>query len=158
MRSLAAVCVGLVIGAPAPAQGFPASQRAVVVQTVAFTDVTVRYGRPVARGRRLFGDSAIVKWESVWNPGADSATYLTISRDVLMEGHAVKAGEYSLWVVPRDNAPWTLVLSRAAHVFHTPYPGAQADELRLAVTVERGAHMETLAVYFPVVRDRKSVV
>src|SRR6185295_15412882 len=78
------------------AQGYPFSQRGSVAQTVAFTDIVVTYGRPVARGRALFG--ALVPWDSVWHPGADSATRVAFSHDVLVEGRAVKAGEYSLWL------------------------------------------------------------
>jgi hypothetical protein len=37
------------------AQGYPFSQRGSVTQTVAFTTISVVYGRPVARGRGLFG-------------------------------------------------------------------------------------------------------
>jgi hypothetical protein len=136
---------------PGCAQGFPASQRGRVEQTVAFTDITVAYGRPVARGRVLFGDSGIVKWGNVWHPGADSATRVSFSRDVLVEGKDVKAGEYSVWLVPKPTGPWTFILNRAAHVFHQPYPGDTSDVLRLEISPERGAHMETLAFYFPVV-------
>ena len=71
------------------AQGYPASQRGRVDQTVAFTEISlVVYGRPVARGRTLFGDSALAKWDVVWHPGADSATRVTFSRDVKLEGRA----------------------------------------------------------------------
>jgi len=133
------------------AQGYPASQRARVDQTVAFTDISVVYGRPVARGRTLFGDSALVKWNVIWHPGADSATRITFSRDVKLEGRDVKAGEYTVWLIPRANAPWTFILNRAAHVFHIPYPGEGSDALRVDVMPERGSHMETLAFYFPVV-------
>ena len=133
------------------AQGYPASQRARVDQTVAFTDISVVYGRPVARGRTLFGDSALVKWNVIWHPGADSATRITFSRDVKLEGRDVKAGEYTVWLIPRANAPWTFILNRAAHVFHIPYPGVGSDALRVDVMPERGSHMETLAFYFPVV-------
>jgi hypothetical protein len=143
--------LGLAGPMPLIGQGFPASQRARVDQTVAFTDISVVYGRPVARGRALFGDSAIVKWGAVWHPGADSATRVTFSRDLLLEGREVKAGEYSVWLVPRATGPWTFILSKAAHVFHQPYPGESADAIRIDVTPERGAHMETLAFYFPVV-------
>ncbi|MGH7712974.1 MAG: hypothetical protein ACREOG_16910, partial [Gemmatimonadaceae bacterium] len=34
---------------------------------------------------------------------------------------------------------------------HTPYPGEAQDALRIDIAPERGAHMETMAVYFPVV-------
>ena len=140
------------------AQGYPASQRGRVDQTVAFTDISVVYGRPVARGRTLFGDSALVKWDVVWHPGADSATRVTFSRDVKLEGRDVKAGEYSVWLIPHANKPWTFILNRAAHVYHQPYPGEASDLLRLDVTAERGAHMESLAYYFPVVLRDEAVM
>jgi len=140
------------------AQGYPFSQRARVDQTVAFTDISIVYGRPVARGRKLFGDSALVKWDTVWHPGADSATRVTFSHDVKLEGQDVKAGEYSVWLIPRASKPWTFILSRAAHVFHQPYPGDNTNALRVDVTPERGAHMETLAFYFPVVLRDEAVM
>ena len=144
--------------APCAAQGYPFSQRARVDQTVAFTDISVVYGRPVARGRTLFGDSALVKWNAIWHPGADSATLVRFSRDLQLEGQDVKAGEYSVWLLPRATGPWTFILSRAAHVFHQPYPGEAQDALRFDVIPERGAHMETLAFYFPVVLRDEAVM
>ncbi len=133
----------------AAGQGYPFSQRGTVTQSVAFTTITVAYGRPVARGRPLFGQ--LVPWDSVWHPGADSATRVAFDHDVLVEGHALRAGEYSLWVVPREHAPWTVIFSRAAHVFHKPYPGPADDVLRVDVATEAGSHMETLAIEFPLV-------
>lgn len=158
LRARAAIpMIGALVAASpisAVAQGYPFSQRARVDQTVAFTDISVVYGRPVARGRVLFADSGLVKWNNIWHPGADSATFVRFSRDVLLEGRELKAGEYSVWLVPRASGTWTFILSRAAHVFHQPYPGESADALRLDVQTERGAHMETLAFYFPnVLRD-----
>ena len=139
--------------APSRAQGYPFSQRGSVTQNVAFTTIAVSYGRPVARGRTLFG--ALVPWDSVWHPGADSATRVTFSRDVLVEGKPLHSGEYSLWLIPRERAPWTVIFSRAAHVFHKPYPGATSDVLRVDVTPEQVSVMESFAIYFPsVLRDK----
>ena len=152
------ISASTVYSASCSAQGFPFSQRARVDQTLAFTDISVVYGRPVARGRVLFGDSALVKWNNVWHPGADSATRVSFSHDVKLEGQDVKAGEYSVWLIPRSSAPWTFILSRAAHVFHQPYPGEASDVLRVDVASERGSHMETLAFYFPVVLRDEAVM
>jgi hypothetical protein len=139
-----------------PAQGYPASQRGGVTQNVALTSVAITYGRPVARGRAIFG--ALVPWDSVWHPGADSATRISFDHDVLLEGRPVKAGEYSLWLIPRERAEWTVILSRAARVFHKPYPGADQDYLRVTVLPEQASHMESLAFYFPsVVRDEATL-
>jgi len=137
---------------PARGQTIPFSQRAAVSQSVGFTQIAVTYGRPVARGRTLFPD--VANWEKVWNPGADSATRVSFSRDVMVNGKPLAAGEYSIWLIPRDKAPWTVILHNAAHVFHTPYPGDDGVALRLDVAAEAGEHMEALAIYFPsVVRD-----
>ena len=52
----AAVCLVVVATASgARSQGYPFSQRGTVTQNVAFTEIAVSYGRPVARGRALFG-------------------------------------------------------------------------------------------------------
>ena len=149
----AAVCLVSTLSATSSsAQGYPFSQRGSVTQNVAFTAVAVSYGRPVARGRALFG--ALVPWDSVWHPGADSATRVTFSRDVIVEGKPLHSGEYSLWLIPREHAPWTVIFSRAAHVFHKPYPGARFDVLRVDVKPEQASQMESFAIYFPsVLRD-----
>ena len=155
------VCVALLTLSVAPssrAQGVPFSQRAGVTQTLAYTEIAVLYGRPVARGRVLFGDSGIVKWNQVWHPGADSATRIAFNHDVELEGRPVKAGEYSIWLIPREKGAWTFILSRAAHVSHTPYPGEGSDVFRVDVALERGAHMETMAIYFPVVLRDQAVL
>ena len=131
------------------AQGYPFSQRGSVSQDIAFTKVSVAYGRPVARGRTLFGQ--LVPWDAVWHPGADSATRIAFDHDVVLEGRPLKAGEYSLWLLPREQRPWTVILSRAAHVFHTAYPGAGQDALRVDVSPQRVSHLESMAIYFPMV-------
>ncbi len=144
------------IGGPARSQGFPFSQRGSVSQSVAFTEISVKYGRPVARGRALFG--ALVPWDSIWHPGADSATRIKFSQDVLVEGKPLRKGEYSLWLIPRERAPWTVIFSRAAHAFHKPYPGAGYEVLRADVTPEQVSHVESLAIYFPMVLRDEAVL
>jgi Protein of unknown function (DUF2911) len=158
VRARAAVlCLAVAVTAsPARSQGYPPSQRGTVTQNVAFTEIAVTYGRPVARGRELFG--ALVPWDSVWHPGADSATRVTFNHDVLLEGKPLRAGEYTLWLIPREHAPWTVIVSRAAHVFHKPYPGARFDVLRLDVTPEQVSPMESFAIYFPMVLRDEAVM
>ena len=147
---LAAVFLALgASSSPAGSQGYPFSQRGSVTQNVASTEISVAYGRPVARGRELFG--ALVPWDKVWHPGADSATRIRFNQDVLVEGKQLRAGEYSLWLIPRERAAWTIIFSRAARVFHLPYPGEASDVLRIDVTPEQVSHMESFAIYFPMV-------
>jgi hypothetical protein len=130
----------------------PRSQHGSITQRVGSTDIAISYNRPVARGRGLFGADGIVRWGRVWHPGADSATTISFSHDVSIEGHDLAAGRYTLWTIPvAPPQPWTVIFSRALSIWHTPYPGESSDVLRVTVTSEQGAHMEVLAYYFPVV-------
>lgn len=158
MRTYHAVILAGALALPAfaKAQGYAFSQRATVEQDVALTQVTVTYGRPSARGRALFG--ALVPWDSIWHPGADSATRIAFNHDIVMEGHAVKAGEYSLWLIPHEHGPWTFILSRASHVFHKPYPGQARDEFRVDVVPETVSRMDAMGIYFPTVLREDAIM
>ena len=131
------------------------SQAAAVSQRVANTEITVTYSRPVARGRALFG--ALVPYDQVWNPGADQATAVALTRDVQINDQPLQAGKYSLWTIPRPEA-WTVIFSKAADVYHTPYPGEDQDVLRLDIRAEKGPHMEALTFYFPTVEGKDTVL
>jgi hypothetical protein len=131
------------------------SQAAAVSQRVANTELTVTYSRPVARGRELFG--ALIPYDQVWNPGADQATALTVTRDVRVNGTPLAAGTYSLWTIPRPDR-WTIIFSSAADVYHTPYPGEARDALRLDVPPERGPYMEALTFSFPIVEGKDTML
>lgn len=131
------------------------SQPAVVSQTIANTDITIKYSRPVARGRQLFG--ALVPYDQVWHPGANDATHITVTRDIQVQGKRLAAGKYGIWAIPRIDI-WTIIFSKAADVWHQPYPGEEKDALRVNSTSERGVHMETLSYYFPVVDGKDAVL
>lgn len=131
------------------------SQAAGVSQRVANTEITVTYSRPVARGRELFG--GIVPYGVVWNPGADQATAIAFSRDVRVNDQALPAGKYSVWVIPRVDR-WTVILSRAADVYHTPYPGEAQDALRLDIPPQQGRQTEVLTFEFSRVEGKDAVL
>jgi hypothetical protein len=151
------VRLALALIAGALLQQVPRSQPGSVTQRVGITDIAISYNRPVARGRELFG--GIVRWGRVWHPGADSATTISFSRDVTVEGHDLAAGRYTLWTIPAEPPQlWTVIFSHALGVWHTPYPGESSDVLRVTVTPEQGAHMEVLAYYFPVVAPDSAVL
>jgi hypothetical protein len=153
---LGAVLLPMAIAAQA-AEAQPAvkpSQHGSVTQQVAGTTIAVDYNRPVARGRELFG--ALVPYDRIWCPGADDCTTLSVSTPVKIESQDLAAGTYTVWAKPGANK-WTIILNRAHPVFHTRYESvADRDALTLEVTPRTGAHMETLAFYFPVVTGRKA--
>lgn len=128
------------------------SQHGTVSQRIADTTITLAYNRPVARGRELFG--ALVPYGKIWCPCADDATTIEVSAAVKIDGHELAAGKYSVWTLPNEGK-WTVMFNRQAATWHTKYPEGQ-DALRLEVTPRAGAHMETMAFYFPMVEGKKA--
>ena len=125
-----------------------ASQHGMVAQTVNRTVITLEYDRPVARGRELFG--ALVEWDAIWTPGANRATWIDFSEPVTLEDRALDAGRYAIWMVPKENQPWEIVVVRDWDTDHGMFPFGE-EVFRTMVRPETGSHMEVLAYYFPVV-------
>ena len=142
------------------AQNVPFSQHATVTQRVSYTDIEITYNRPQTRGRLLFGSdtAAVVRYGRLWHPGADSASRIRFDKDVIFEGKPLARGEYSIWLMPQAEGPWTVILNSASRVFHTPYPGEATDVLRVPVVPQRGNPMDALAYYFPVVARDSTVL
>lgn len=130
------------------------SQPALARQRMGATEMAVVYNRPSARGRELFG--GIVPHGEAWNPGADEATRIELSRTVRIDGQPLPAGRYSIWAIPQPG-PWTVIFSRAHDVPHVPYPEGQ-DALRLQVSPVQGEYVETLAWNFPVATADSAVL
>ncbi len=127
-----------------------ASERATVSQTSDGTTFTIDYARPRARGRtELFGKT--VTWGEVWTPGANWATTLEVNRDVVLDGHPVPKGKYSVWFVVQPDA-WTLVLDPRSKRYHTEHPDSIAGQLRWKVQTATGPFTEILTWSFPEVR------
>ena len=153
--SWAILALLLVCACSAEAQPGRRSQRGSVTQLVNGADLSISYYRPTLRGRTPF--PGIVSWGRTWTPGADSATRLVTSRDVEIEGSRLAAGRYSLWIIPREQQPWTVIFNRAADAFHLTYDESQ-DALRVDARPITGSAMETLAFYFPLVDGDSAVL
>lgn len=126
------------------------SERAEVSQTVDGTRVTVNYSRPRLRGRRnVFGTQ--VPWGEIWTPGANSATKLTVSKDVMIEGHAVPKGSYSVWI-PMTRGEWTLVLDPDTTLFHVSGPKERAGQIRFPVRKVAVPLTDVLTWSFPALK------
>jgi hypothetical protein len=123
------------------------SQQASVMQVFGTTRVEVKYSRPSARGRELFG--ALVPWGREWTPGADTATSVTFSNAVRVNGERLAAGVYSVWTIP-EQSRWTIIFSSAHPVWHLPYPQGR-DVLRIESIPREGTHVELLTFSFPIV-------
>ena len=115
---LAAVIVLGCRGARAQGRRVSPHEKTAVV-TVDGSEMFIEYGRPSTRGRTIFG--SLIRWEEVWCPGADEATYLSTTKSLRVGNLNVPAGKYSLWIQPLEDKPWLLILNKDWDTFHTAY-------------------------------------
>ncbi len=87
----------------------PPSPRDSLEITIAGKKLSVNYGRPYMRGRRIFGN--VVPYNSVWRTGANAATAFTTEADLAIGGVTVPKGKYSLWTLPSEKG-WKLIINK----------------------------------------------
>lgn len=104
-----------------------------VKQRIGFTDLSINYSRPAAKGRRIFG--GLVPYGELWRTGASDATILTVTDPVTLAGKHLAAGSYSLFTIP-GRQEWTVILN--SHVGGHGLDGydAKNDVLRFSVQAD----------------------
>jgi hypothetical protein len=116
----------------AQAVRFPSpSSGAVVKQSIGITDVTITYSRPGVKGREVWGK--LVPFGELWRTGANLATVLEVSDDVMIEGQKLPAGKYSLFTVPAQTGEWTLVINKNPNLGGTAGYKQEEDVFRAKV-------------------------
>ena len=124
VRLISAATVTLLFSMPAVAQedgcvteASPASLagRASPLDSIAFPvgDQTVRvcYGRPVARGRTMIGESA-VPFGRLWRTGANEPAMIHTPVSLSIAGIQVAPGTYSLYTEPNESE-WGIIVNRS---------------------------------------------
>lgn len=103
-----------------------ASPRQTVEQQFSTSKISVDYGRPGVKGRKVFGE--LVPYNKLWRAGANGATKITFAQPVSFGGKTVPAGTYGLFVIPTDKE-WKVILNKDAQQW-----GAYAYDEKLNVT------------------------
>ena len=106
------------------------SPKAGVFQTIGITDVNVSYSRPGVKNRKIWGE--LVPYNKVWRAGADEATKITFSTDVIIEGKKLPAGAYGFFAIPGENE-WTLIFNKVADQWGAFTYNESEDALRIKV-------------------------
>ncbi len=87
--------------------------------------ITITYGRPYLKGRKMIGDHE--PYGKVWRTGADEATTIRTDVDLDINGLKVPKGIYALFTLPRENA-WTLIVNKTAKQWGA-FDYKEADDL-----------------------------
>ena len=106
---LSTLAIAAALTAPAVAQR--ASPHETVSATVGGAKITIEYGRPYAKGRKIMG--GLVPFGQVWRTGADEATTLTSDADLQIGSLKVPKGMYALFTLP-GQASWQLIVNTVA--------------------------------------------
>ncbi len=80
-----------------------------ISQKIGFTNIEIRYGSPMLKNRIIWGE--VVAYNQVWRAGANWATTISFSEPVIIDGQSIDKGTYSLFVIPRKQKRWTIILN-----------------------------------------------
>jgi hypothetical protein len=84
------------------------SPRETVSGTISGANVSIAYGSPSVRGRKIWGD--LVPYGKLWRTGANPVTTFETSKDVSIEGKILRAGKYSIFTIPDENE-WKIIFN-----------------------------------------------
>jgi hypothetical protein len=131
------------------------SPKAELMQTIGFTDVKIIYGRPGVKGRTIWGK--LVPYNAVWRAGANEATKIIFSTDVIIEGKNLKKGSYSFFAIPGKNE-WTLIFNKVADQWGAFEYNESEDALRIKVKPQKGDWEEWLTYTITKTSDKTAVI
>ncbi len=124
---------------PAPSPAASVSQR------VGLTDIAVEYSSPGVKGRKVFGE--LVPYGELWRTGANKATKISFSKDVVFGGKEVSAGDYSVFTEPTAKR-WTVILNRDTELWGNNGYDKKKDAVRVTVAPTKSPKRERLTFLF----------
>src|SRR5262249_52794031 len=108
---LTAAIATAVLPGGAPAQQPRKSPHETVSPAVKGGTITITYGRPSIRGRKIMG--GLVPYGEVWRTGADEATTLETGADLKIGSLDVPKGTYALFTLPAADG-WQMIVNKTA--------------------------------------------
>ncbi|MFQ5652883.1 MAG: DUF2911 domain-containing protein [bacterium] len=143
------------------------SPRATISQKIGDEKITIDYGRPGVKNRRIWGE--LVPYGMApgipfskgkpfpWRGGANENTTISFSHDVTVQGQALEAGTYGLHLIPTEKE-WTLIFSHNSTSWGSFSYDKAEDALRVQVTPIAASHQEWLRYGFDVLTPRSATV
>jgi hypothetical protein len=87
--------------------------------------ITINYSSPAVKGRQIWG--SLVPYDQVWRAGANEATIFETDKDIKVEGKTLKAGKYSLYVIPAQNE-WTYIFNSQTGQWGVKMDGSTTED------------------------------
>jgi len=109
------------------------------------TKVKIVYGSPAVRDRKIW--DGLVPYNEVWRTGANEATYIQTSEDLLINGQLLPKGSYAIFTIPSDSS-WTIIFNEEWNQWGAYHYKPNADIFRVEVTPEKGSFKERMTFKF----------
>lgn len=106
--------------------------------------ITIGYGSPGVKNRQIWG--SLVPYNEVWRAGANEATNIEFSKDVLINDKPLKAGKYGFFTIPAEGT-WTLIFNSIWDQWGAYDYDASKDVLRLDVATEKAPEFAERLAY-----------
>lgn len=110
--------------------------------------IKVNYGAPSKRGRIIFGEAstgALQPYGRYWRLGANAATEITFSKNVLFSGKPLNAGTYRMYAVPGQQT-WKVILNSELGQWGAQEPDHTLDVLQVDVPSAPSAVTEQFVI------------
>ncbi len=120
------------------------SPPAQVTQKVGNATVSINYGQPSIKGRKVWGE--LVPYGQVWRTGANEATTFEVSQDVKIEGQTLPAGKYGFFTIPNEKE-WTIIFNKVPNQWGAFKYDDKQDALRVNVKPTKSAAFNEKLVY-----------
>jgi hypothetical protein len=131
------------------------SPKASVSQTIGITDVEIHYCRPGVKDRTIWG--GLVPYNELWRTGANAATTISFSTDVMIDGNKLAKGKYSLFTIPTESE-WTVVFNKNDDLAGTSGYQESEDALRIKVNPMQAGFQERMMFSFHDLTDSSAQV
>lgn len=96
-----------------------ASPHETVSAEVGGAKISITYGRPYMKGRKVAG--GLIPYTSVWRTGADEATTLTTDKMLMFGNLHVSAGSVTVWTQAAESGAWKAILNKETGQWGTAY-------------------------------------
>ena len=144
------------------------SPAAKVSQTIGLSRITIKYSRPAAKGREIWG-TQLAHYGYVnlgfgpataapWRAGANANTAITFSDDATVEGKTIPAGTYGFFIGIHEDGNADIIFSNNSTSWGSYSYDQDEDQLRVKVTTEEIAHTERLTFDFVDITDKSATV
>lgn len=124
--------------APSPTQ--------TIKQDFALGSIEIKYSRPSAKGRKVFGD--LVPYNKLWRTGANGATIIRFTDAVEIKGKKIDTGTYALYSIPKADS-WEVILNKGISNWGVDGYKESDDVVRFNVeSVKSKTKLENFTVQF----------